>query len=138
MIKRMEQAAKIEERRRRVGELVVKARKERRLSALRACKAAGISRGAWGNVEDGARAQELSYTAAEQLFDWEIGSIERYIDGDGPEPGPAPSTSVITDDPTKRDLVDAVERFETPESRRQVLTFLDALYATVHDKDVTE
>lgn len=134
MITHMEQTAeKKQARRKRVGELVVTARKQMGMSANQARQAADISRGAWDNVEKGAGAQELSYFAAERLFGWEIGSIQRYIDNGEPEPGPAPATSVITDTPTERDLIDSVHRFETPEARRQAKAILDALWSSLRD-----
>lgn len=68
--------------------------------AAPAAKAAGVNRGTWGAIETGAhKAQDSTYAQVEKFFDWEEGSIKRYLEEEGPEPGPPLVVSDIGADP---------------------------------------
>lgn len=57
---------------------------------------AHISRQTWTNIEEGTiRSRPSTYRRVETIFGWEEGSIERYLDDNGPEPGPAREVSEV-------------------------------------------
>ena len=95
----------------RLGALVSAARKAVRgekgkpLNRSVAALQMGLSRQILINIEDGkpllsstaeapCSASPESYVVIEEFFDWEPGSIARYLRENGPEPGPAEARSV--------------------------------------------
>jgi len=59
------------------------------LTKPKAAAAIGISRQTLDYVETAKkRAADVTYVQLEQFFGWVPGSIARYLDDDGPEPGP--------------------------------------------------
>lgn len=86
----------------RLGELVAAARlctpspKGGVLAQTAASESAGMNRNTWGRVErDHERASDRTYAQMETFLGWEAGSILRYLDKGGPEPGPAPAVEEI-------------------------------------------
>jgi hypothetical protein len=68
----------------RLAELVREARVRRYRTVDKARAVAGISRGAWDNVEHGKPAKPLTYTGVELALGWEYGSCLRILAGGEP------------------------------------------------------
>jgi len=65
------------------------------LTKPKAAAAIGISRQTLDYIETAKkRAADVTYVQIEQFFGWVPGSVHRYLDDDGPEPGPAPEVTV--------------------------------------------
>lgn len=82
---------------------------------------AHISRQAWINIETGAtKSRATTYRRVEDVFGWETGSILRYLDDDGPEPGPPLVVSDIGGKPHHTLSVDYEGRELSAEDQAQV------------------
>lgn len=60
---------------------ITAARKAQYRSVTEAHAAAGISRGAWDNLERGGAAKSQTYTAVEKALDWPLGTCEEILAG---------------------------------------------------------
>lgn len=122
-------------RRQRLGQLMIEARRARNISKNRAWQLADISRGAYNRVENAeGQANDTTYWAIEALFEWEPGSISRYLEHDGPEPTSRSKTTVLRDDDRQRDLIDTARRFHGDEADR-ARVILDAYWHTLHSSN---
>lgn len=68
--------------RQRLADAVKRDRRRKYRTVERARAAAGLSRGAWDNVEKARPVKEVTLTAVEEALEWRPGTAERLLSGD--------------------------------------------------------